>query len=85
MFNELKKDEQFYPLVRNVGMIITIPMVFAAGPIIGFLIGNWIDGKWHLDPWGKTVFSLLGFIASVRQVIRLIKTATENSKDSNSH
>ena len=63
---------------------MTIPMALVAGPLVGFLIGNWIDGKWNLDPWGKTVFSILGFVASVRQVVRLIKTATENSNDSNS-
>lgn len=70
-------DKQFDPLIRNVGLIITIPTVFAVGPIVGFLIGNWIDQKWLTDPWGKTVLSLLGFIASVRQVIYLIKTATK--------
>ena len=66
--------------MRNVGVIITIPTVFAVGPIVGFLIGNWIDLKWHLDPWGKTICSLLGFVASVRQVIKLIQTATKDSK-----
>ncbi len=62
-----------------MGSIATIPMVFAVGPIIGFLIGSWIDQKWQTDPWGKILLSLLGFIASVKQVIRLIKTATKNS------
>ncbi|MBI3999362.1 MAG: AtpZ/AtpI family protein [Candidatus Omnitrophica bacterium] len=75
----MKNNEKLYPLVRNVGIVITIPMVFAVGPIFGFLIGSWIDEKWQLDPWGKIVLSLLGFIASIRQVIRLIKTATKDS------
>jgi len=79
----LKKDEKFYASVRNLGIVITIPTVFAVGPIVGFLIGNWIDQKWNTDPWGKTLFSLLGFVASVRQVIEIIKQATssENSDE----
>ena len=53
-------------------------MVFAAGPILGFLIGLWVDQKWHTDPWGKTILSLVGFIASIKQVIELIKKTTKN-------
>ena len=75
----MKKDEKFYPLVRNLGIIVTIPMVFAVGPIIGFLAGSWIDQKWQSDPWGKTVLSLLGFVASVKQVIELVKKGTKDS------
>lgn len=66
--------------MRNMGIILTIPMVFAAGPIIGYLIGNWMDLKWHLDPWGKTILSLLGFVASVKQVIEFIKRSTSNDE-----
>jgi len=74
----LKKDEKFYPLVRNLGIVVTIPMVFVVGPVIGFLIGNWIDQKWNTAPWGMITLILLGFIASVKQVIDLIKRATNS-------
>lgn len=73
----MKKNEKFYPRARNLGIVITIPMVFAAGPLIGFFIGNWLDKKWNTEPWAMTVLSLLGFIASVKQVIDLIKRATK--------
>ncbi|MBI1977931.1 MAG: AtpZ/AtpI family protein [Candidatus Omnitrophica bacterium] len=74
----MKQNDKFYPLVRNIGIVITIPMVFAAGPILGFAIGWWVDEKWGFDPWGKTILSLLGFVASVKQVIDLIKKATKD-------
>lgn len=79
----MKKEEKFYPLVRNLGMVITIPTVFAVGPFIGFFIGNWIDQKWNTDPWAMITLTLLGFVASVKQVIDLIKRATssENSDE----
>lgn len=64
-----------------MGTIIIIPMMFAAGPLIGFLIGDWVDRKWGVDPWGKTILSLLGFVASVRQVIQSIKTITKNTNN----
>ena len=75
----MKNDEKFDPRIQNLGILITIPMVFAAGPLAGFFIGYWLDQKWGSDPWGKTILSLLGFAASIRQVIELIKRATKNS------
>ena len=78
ILNDLKNDKKFDPQIRNLGVLITIPMVFATGPIIGFLIGYWLDRKFGFDPWGKTILSLLGFIASIQQVIEFIKKATKN-------
>jgi len=75
----LKKDEKNYPIARNLGIAITIPMVFIAGPIIGFFAGNWIDHKWHTAPWGMITLILLGFVASVKQVINFIKQATDSN------
>lgn len=73
-------NDKFYPLVRNIGIVVTIPMVFVAGPVAGFLIGQWIDQKWSTDPWARVVLSLLGFIASIKQVVELIKrTAKETN------
>ena len=77
----LKTNDKFYPLVRNISVIVTIPMVFVAGPVVGFLIGQWIDQKWSIDPWAKTVLSLLGFVASIKQVIELIKRTTKETND----
>jgi F0F1-type ATP synthase assembly protein I len=76
----LKTNDKFYPLARNIGIIITIPMVFVAGPVIGLLIGQWIDQKWLTDPWAKVILSLLGFIGSIKQVIALIKRATKETE-----
>jgi len=35
--------------------------------------------KFGSDPWGKTILSLLGFVASIRQVVELIKDATKDT------
>ena len=75
----MKTNDKFYPLIRNIGIVVTIPMVFAAGPVVGFLIGSWIDQKWSTDPWAKTILSLLGFVGSVKQVIELIKRSTKET------
>lgn len=60
-------------LVRSVGIVTTIPMVLIAGPLAGFWIGSWIDVRFGIDPWGKSILLLLGFVASLKQVIEIIK------------
>ena len=69
-------------IVRQVGMVTTIPMIFAAGPLVGYWIGQWGDSHFGTDPWGKVVVSLLGFGASLKQVITIIRRwIKEEEKD----
>ena len=67
--------------VRQIGLVTTIPMIFAAGPLVGYVIGSWLDGRFGTDPWGKVVISLLGFAAGLKQVIEIIRRAEKEEKD----
>lgn len=68
--------------VRQIGIATTIPMILAAGPLLGYWLGQGIDGRFATDPWGKVVLSLLGFGASVKQVITIIRRVIqETNKD----
>lgn len=71
------KDEEknSYRLFRRLVLLTTIPVVLLAGPVIGFYIGDYIDKKLNTAPWFMIIFLLLGFAASVRQIIILITGA----------
>jgi len=59
-------------------------MIFAAGPLVGFWIGSWVDKRFQTDPAGKVILALLGFAAGVKQVVRILRTwikESENGKD----
>jgi len=60
-------------IVRQIGTVTTIPMILVAGPLVGYWIGQWLDGHFQTDPWGKTVWALLGFGAAVKQVVNIIR------------
>ena len=60
-------------LVRQVGIVTTIPMIFAAGPLVGYWLGQFVDQRFQSDPWGKVCFALLGFAASIKQVTSIIR------------
>lgn len=70
--------------LRQIGLVTTIPMIFAAGPLVGYWIGREIDVRLGSDPWAKVVVSLLGFVASWRQVITVIRREMKEEDGSSS-
>ncbi len=54
-------------------MVTTIPMILAAGPLVGYWLGQWVDGRFGIKPWLTTVLALLGLVASVKQVVHIIR------------
>ncbi len=71
-------DEKDYRFIRQVGLLTTIPLMLLSGPLIGFLIGNYIDKRFGTAPWFMVLFVCLGFVASIRQTIAIIKKASNN-------
>jgi F0F1-type ATP synthase assembly protein I len=62
--------------------VTTIPMILVAGPLVGYWIGVWLDSRFGIDPWGKVIVSLLGFVASLKQVVSIIQRwIKETEKD----
>ncbi|MBI3251904.1 MAG: AtpZ/AtpI family protein [Candidatus Omnitrophica bacterium] len=73
------KRDAFYAQVKQLGVLTTIPMILLVGPAIGFLAGGWIDRKARLYPWFTIIFIALGFIASGREVVWLLKRISNDS------
>jgi F0F1-type ATP synthase assembly protein I len=71
-----KRDaEDRYSAIRQAGLLTTIPVLLAASPIIGFLIGRFIDRKLNTEPVFGIVFLVFGFIAGAVQVTRVVRLA----------
>ena len=68
-----EKKDAFYTQIKQLGILTTIPIILAAGPAIGFFLGSWIDRKAHIYPWFTIIFVFLGFVASGREIYRLLK------------
>ena len=71
-------NEKDYRFVHQVGLLTMIPLMLLSGPLIGFLIGNYIDKRFGTAPWFMVLFVCLGFVASIRQTIAIIKKASSN-------
>ena len=71
--NERRGKSEFFLRAWQIGILTTVPFILVAGPVVGYLAGNWIDQKYHFDPYGKLVLIVLGVGASVRQIVQIIK------------
>ena len=67
--------------LRTVGLLGAIPMLIGIGPLIGYLFGNWLDGKLGTGPYLMIVFIALGFGAAVKETIKIIKQANRESEE----
>jgi ATP synthase protein I len=62
-----------YRYLRLAGSMGTIPIMLGVGPLVGFFAGRWLDGRLGSSPWLMIVMIALGFAASVRYVVRLLR------------
>lgn len=58
---------------RQAALLTSIPMILMAGPIIGYLAGDFLDRLFATSPWLMVVMTIMGGISGVRQTVLLIK------------
>jgi ATP synthase protein I len=76
-----EKKAALYSQVKQIGALTAVPIILVAGPLAGYFFGDWIDRKFGSSPWGIVVFLVLGFVASGREIFRLLKQVLkEDSK-----
>jgi F0F1-type ATP synthase assembly protein I len=68
-----EKDQKKVTAWRQVGLLTTIPFILALAPIVGFLLGQYLDKRFHTRPWLGVILLLLGFVAGVRETITIIR------------
>jgi ATP synthase protein I len=54
-------------------VFVTIPFVLAVPPVLGWLIGNWLDEKLNTKPFLMYILIVLGFCAGFREMFRILK------------
>jgi F0F1-type ATP synthase assembly protein I len=60
---------------RQIGLLSSIPFVLALAPIVGYFLGKFLDQKFRTQPWLSIVLLALGFVAGVRETIKIIKVS----------
>ena len=85
-----KKKVEIRGTYREYGSYLTLGFQLAAAVVIFFLLGNWIDGRFGIEPIGKIVGTSIGmvggfikFFKSVSSMIADEERNRTNSKHEN--
>ena len=74
MADEGKKRE-VYNWIKVGGLLSLIPFVLVAGPLMGYVAFDYLHKRFDVPPYVSYLFITVGFVASVRETIRIIKIA----------
>ena len=69
------EDREWGDGLRKVGMYTAIPAMMLVGPVLGWLGGSWLEGRWGHEPWPSVAGAVLGMVAAFRQVYLVFKRA----------
>ncbi len=58
--------------IRAAGLGMSIPFALLTGPLVGFFVGAWLDGRFSTS-WITPVAVLLGLAGSIQLTVRLLR------------
>lgn len=71
------EDREKYKQIRVYGLLSSIPGFLVVPPVVGVLVGRWLDDRFHTAPWLLLVFLILGFGSGIRLMMRTLKRVTQ--------
>jgi hypothetical protein len=74
------QKEGLYKRIKVAGMVSFIPVVLAAGPIAGYVAGDYLQKKLGLPYYAAIICIGIGFIAGITEVIRIIRLVVKISR-----
>ena len=78
LLDTFKKDIQ--RLFWMLGLAITVPMVLLSGPFAGYLLSQWLIGKWNWPPSTTLILMLWGLAGSALQTVRILRLLYKGSE-----
>ncbi|MDP7250856.1 MAG: AtpZ/AtpI family protein [Planctomycetota bacterium] len=76
----LEQKNDLYSGLRQAGVVLSIPMMMAMGPLVGYWIGSWADARYSTTPSWTVVGCLVGFAAGVNETIKAIKAVQKQKR-----
>ena len=64
--------------IRQAGLLGSIPILMAVGPLVGYFIGSWIDDWLGTRPWFIAVFLILGFVAAGKEIYNIVRKVNKD-------
>lgn len=74
-------DENSRRDIKQIGLYAAIPGLLLAGPLIGYVIGWWLDGKFGTAPYLSALGVLMGIAAAGLEIFQIIRKASSSESD----
>jgi hypothetical protein len=76
----MAEKEGSYKLIKIAGVASFIPLLLASGPVAGYLAGEYFVKKFNAGIWVYFICIGAGFLASLIEIVRLIKFVLQVDK-----
>jgi ATP synthase protein I len=73
-------DEERFRAYRHASLYLTIPLLLAVSPFVGYFLGRILDRFFHTGETLSLVFLALGFIAGGRETYRLLARVSREDR-----
>jgi ATP synthase protein I len=70
-----------FRVLRSAGLLLAIPMLLIVSPLVGFFLGNWLDGRLYTHPWLALIGLFLGFVAGGRETYQIYRRYQAEEED----
>ena len=72
--------KEIYRWLKIGGLLSFIPFVLAAGPLAGYFFGGYLEKKFSLPNFVSVIFITIGFFASAKETIKIIRLALKTEE-----
>ena len=72
---------KIYKWIKIGSLLSFIPVVMAAGPLAAYFAAEYLKKRFNLPGFTSAVFITVGFIASIREIVRIIRLALKTERE----
>lgn len=72
--------QEIYKWIKIGGLLSFIPFILIAGPLAGYVAGDWLVKRFALPQFTTILLSGIGFIGSVRETVRIVRLALKTEE-----
>lgn len=73
------KNDDKSDWMRQIGLLSVIPVIMVVAPIVGYLIGSWLDAKFGTDPWMTVILIFCGFAAAGKEIYNILRRVNKDT------
>lgn len=71
----MAEKQKFYKWIKLAGFLSFVPLILAAGPISGYVAGEYLEKKFNFPGYVLFICIGIGFVVSLIETVKIIKAA----------